>query len=122
MKLQLAAASGQNLFTGYGPDYVAINHVRHQKHILVTAESVTSWDISGFDTLGVAHFESLLAHQPEIVILGTGATLRFPRPEFARPVTAAGIGLEVMDTKAACRTYNILVAEGRRVLAAILVG
>lgn len=121
MKLQLATASGQNLFTGYGPGYVAINNMRHEKHIVVTADSVTEWNVSGFETLGAAHFESLLALKPEIVILGTGATLRFPRPELARLATAAGIGLEVMDSKAACRTYNILIAEGRKVLAAILV-
>jgi len=121
MKLQLATPSGQNLFTGYGPGYVAINRVRHDKHIVVTADSITEWNISGFETLGVVDFESLLALKPEIVILGTGATLRFPRPELARLVTAAGIGLEVMDSKAACRTYNILMAEGRKVVAAILV-
>lgn len=121
MKLQLATVSGQNLFTGYGAGYVAINNVRHEKHLVVTADSITEWNIAGFETLGVAHFESLLALKPEIVILGTGATLRFPRPELARLATAAGIGLEVMDSKAACRTYNILIAEGRKVLAAILV-
>ena len=121
MKLQPAAPSAHNLFTGYGPGYVAINRVRHEKHIVVTAERVTEWNISGFETLGVAQFEPLLALKPEIVILGTGATLRFPGPEVTRLAAAAGIGLEVMDSKAACRTYNILIAEGRKVLAAILV-
>jgi len=121
MKLQLATPSGQNLFTGYGPGYVAINRVRYDKHIVVAADSITEWNISGFETLGVAHFESLLALKPEIVILGTGATLRFPRRELARLLTAAGVGFEVMDSKAACRTYNILIAEGRKVLAAILI-
>jgi uncharacterized protein len=121
MKLHLATASGQNLFTGYGPGYVAINNVRHQTHIVVTGDSITDWTIGGFEELGVAHFEPLLALKPEIVILGTGATLRFPRPELPRLAAAAGVGLEVMDSKAACRTYNILIAEGRRVLAAILI-
>jgi uncharacterized protein len=121
MKLQLATASSQNLFTGYGPGYVAINNVRHQKHIVVTGDSITEWSIGGVDELDMSHLESLLALKPEIVILGTGATLRFLRPELARLAAAAGIGLEVMDSRAACRTYNILIAEGRKVLAAIRV-
>lgn len=121
MKLHLATANGQNLFTGYGPGYVAINNVRHQKHVVVTGNSVTAWTIGGFEELDLAHFEPLLALKPEIVILGTGATLRFPQPKFVQLATAAGIGLEVMDSKAACRTYNILIAEGRKVLAAILI-
>jgi len=120
MKLHLAQAPGQNVFTGYGPGYVAINHVRHEKHLLVMADQLMAWDISAFEALEAAHFEYLLTFKPEIVIFGTGATLRFPRPEFARLLAAAGIGLEVMDSKAACRTYNILTAEGRKVLAAIL--
>lgn len=121
MKLQLATASGQNLFTGYGPGYVAINHVSHQKHIVVTGDSITDWTIGAFDEMDVSHLESLLVLKPEIVILGTGATVRFPQPELVRLAAAAGIGLEVMDSRAACRTYNILIAEGRKVLAAILV-
>ena len=121
MKLQLATAGGQNLFTGYGPGYVAINNVRHEKHIVVTADSITDWNVGRFEELGVEHFEYLLALKPEIMILGTGATLRFPRPELARLAAATGIGLEIMDSNAACRTYNILIAAGRKVLAAILV-
>ena len=70
--------------------------------------------------MGAGDFKFLLALEPEIVLLGTGATLRFPRPALSHCLTQAHIGLEVMDTAAACRTYNILVAEGRRVLAALL--
>jgi uncharacterized protein len=121
MKLHLATAGGQNHFTGYGPGYVAINNVRHQTPIVVTGDSITGWAIGGFEELGEVHIEPLLALKPEILILGTGATLRFPRPELSRLATAAGVGFEVMDSKAACRTYNILIAEGRKVLAAILV-
>jgi uncharacterized protein len=120
MKYHLAQAPGQNMFTGYGPGYVVINAVRHEDHLLVTSDRVMTWDISGFDVLEAAHAEQFLALQPEIVVLGTGATLRFPHPGLSRRLAAAGIGLEVMDSKAACRTYNVLMAEGRRVLAAIL--
>ena len=121
MKLHRATASGQNVFTGYGPGYVAINNVRHQTHVVVTGDCIAGWTNGDLEELDVEQFESLLARKPEIVILGTGATLRFPRPALARLATAAGIGLEVMDSKAACRTYNILIAEGRKVLAAIVV-
>jgi uncharacterized protein len=120
MKFHLAQAPGQNLFTGYGAGYVAVNAVRHETSLLVTSERVMSWDIAGFDALEVRYAEQFLDLQPEIVILGTGASLRFPHHELSRLLAAAGVGFEVMDSKAACRTYNVLTAEGRRVLAAIL--
>lgn len=120
MKLHLAHTAGQNMFTGYGTGYVVVNAARHENHLLVAPDQVISWNISGFDALDAGHVAQFIALQPEIVILGTGATLRFPHPEFSRQLAAAGIGFEVMDSKAACRTYNVLMAEGRRVLAAIL--
>lgn len=121
MKLHLAQAPGQNMFTGYGPGYVAINNVRHEKNLLITPDRLTEWEISGLEALGAADCEHLIAFEPEIVILGTGATLRFPPPGLMRLFAAAGVGLEVMDSQAACRTYNILTGEGRKVLAAILI-
>ena len=120
MKLHLAASSGQNMFTGYGPGYVAVNNVRHEKHIVVTADQITEWSIESFEALSAEVFESVLALEPEIVLLGTGSALRFPDPALSRLLAAGGIGLEVMDTRAACRTYNILMAENRKVVAAIL--
>ena len=121
MKLHLAAPGGQNMFTGYGPGYVAVNNVRHEKHIVVTADEIMEWSIGSFEALNAEVFESLLALEPEIVLLGTGSTLRFPDPALSRRLATGGIGLEVMDTRAACRTYNILIAEGRKVVAAILI-
>jgi len=121
VKLHLAQTPGQNRVTGYGAGYVAINGVRHEAHLLVTAERLIPWEIDRFEALSAEHFGDVLALGPEIVILGTGAAQRFPRPEQVRALTAAGVGLEVMDSKAACRTYNILMAEGRKVVAAILI-
>lgn len=121
MKLHLAQTPGQNVVTGYGPGYVSINQVRHEEHLLIMPDRFTAWDVPGFEALSPAHFEHLLAFAPEIVILGTGAKLRFPPAALARPLAAARIGLEVMDSGAACRTYNILMTEGRRVLGAILI-
>ena len=122
MKFHITQAEGRNLFTGYGEGYVAINHQRFEHAVVVApAHEVRHWDAPAFDELTAAHFDSLLDLKPEIVILGTGDKLRFPRPEVARALASAAIGFEAMDTKAACRTYNILMAEGRQVVAAILV-
>lgn len=121
MKLHLSHTPGQNRVTGYGAGYVMVNGVRHETHFLMTADVLAKWEIAGFESLRAEDFARVLALAPEIVILGTGTTQRFPRPEQTRSLTEAGIGVEVMDSAAACRTYNILMAEGRRVAAAILV-
>lgn len=121
MKLHLAPSDGQNLFTGYGPGYVSVNGARQEKNVIVTADRIMDWGIAGFETLNARDFELLLGLRPEIAILGTGVTLRFPAPMLSRTLVTAGVGFEVMDTRAACRTYNILMAEGRKVAAAILI-
>ena len=122
MKLQLANQTGENLFTGYGAGYVMVNNQRFESSLVVMPERVISdWQVAGFDQLDASHFEFLVELNPEIVLLGTGATLRFPPPVLSRCLAAARIGLEVMDTCAACRTYNILMAEGRKVVAAVLI-
>ena len=122
MKFHLARAEGRNVFTGYGVGYVSINDQRHERSLVVAPDhAVEPWGADSFDALTPAHFEALLALKPEIVIFGTGEHLRFPRPELTRSLADAAVGFEAMDTKAACRTYNILVAEGRAVVAAILI-
>ena len=121
MKLHLTTAEGQHLFSGHGPGYVAVNRVRYEISIVVTPSSVAAWPVSGFDALSAADFSSILDLKPEVVIFGTGRVLRFPERALALALAAAGIGLEVMDSGAACRTYNILASEGRKVAAAILV-
>jgi uncharacterized protein len=121
MKLHLTSGEGRQLFSGYGPGYVAVNAVRYERPVLVTPEAVADWAVKDFAALTPADFGFLEEARPEILILGTGATQRFPPAELARALSASGTGVEVMDTRAACRTYNILVAEGRKVLAAVLV-
>ncbi|HVF39439.1 MAG TPA: Mth938-like domain-containing protein [Gemmatimonadaceae bacterium] len=122
MKLHLARAPGRNEFTGYGEGYVAVNNERYDRALVVSAHhAVQAWDAHDIEGLSPADFDTVLALNPEIVILGTGGTLRFPRPEIMRTFAANAIGFEVMDTKAACRTYNVLVTEGRQVVAAILI-
>ena len=122
MKFHLSTAEG-NVFTGHGADYVRLGVVEYRDNILVTPDRiVTGWAPGGFAGLTEADFAALAALQPEVALLGTGATLRFPHPRLTRPLVDAGIGLEVMDTPALCRTFNILAAEGRKVAAAVLVG
>lgn len=121
LKLHLSNISGINLFTGYGEGYVMVNRQRHERSLVVLRDRlVTDWEPAGFDALSAADFTRLAELAPEIVLLGTGARLRFPRPELTRALIDARIGLEVMDLQAACRTYNILAAEERKVAAALL--
>lgn len=122
MKLHLTRAAGRNLFTAYGDGYVSINDQRYERALIVAPDHpVAEWEASSFETLGPGDFDAVLRMNPEIVLLGTGARLRFPRPELTRRLVETAVGYEVMDTKAACRTYNILMAEGREVVAAIFV-
>ena len=121
MKLHLSNISGSNAFTGYGEGYVMVNRQRYERNLVVLPDRiVTDWQPAGFDQLGAEDFARLAELQPEIVLLGTGSRLRFPRPELTRALYEARIGLEVMDIQAACRTYNILAAEERKVVAALL--
>ena len=121
MKLHLSNISGSNAFTGYGEGYVMVNRQRYERNLVVLPDRiVTDWQAAGFDQLSAEDFARLAELQPEIVLLGTGSRLRFPRPELTRALYEARIGLEVMDIQAACRTYNILAAEERKVVAALL--
>lgn len=122
MKLHLTPGEGLQLFSGYGAGYVAVNRVRYEKCVVVSPQAVAEWGVSGFDALTAADFGFVAELKPEIVILGTGATQRFPGPELARALAACGAGVEIMDSQAACRTYNILASESRKVVAAILIG
>jgi uncharacterized protein len=121
LKLHLSNLSGSNAFTGYGEGYVMVNRQRYEHNLVVLPDRiVTDWQAAGFDQLSAADFARLAELAPEIVLLGTGSRLRFPRPELTRALYEARIGLEVMDIQAACRTYNILAAEERKVVAALL--
>jgi len=121
MKLQLTRPMGSgNIISGYGDDHVLVNGERHSANLIVTADAVLPWAAKQFETLAAAHFDALVALAPEIVLLGTGPRLRFPAAELIAPLVQARIGIEVMDLRAACRTYNVLRAEDRRVAAALL--
>ncbi|MBW8330304.1 MAG: Mth938-like domain-containing protein [Thiobacillus sp.] len=123
MKLHLSTDAGQLLFTGYGDDHVFINGQRFDASLLLTARGVeiAPWAGLGFEALTANHFEWVAGRELDILLLGTGARLRFPHPSLTRALMDARIGLEVMDIGALCRTYNILAAEGRSVGAAVLI-
>ena len=121
MKLQLNTTTIQNIFTAHGAGYVTVSGRRFEHPIVVTPEQIfTDWQPQGFEALTETHFAYFLALKPEILLLGTGTQQHFPHPQLYRQLMAARIGMECMHTAAACRTYNILMEEGRRVAAAIL--
>lgn len=121
MKLHTTPSAGLNLFTAYGDDHVAVNHQKYEKNLVVMPEKLLeNWSTATIDTVSEADMQQLLALDVEVILLGTGKRLRFPPPNLMRPFAASGIGLEIMDLQAACRTYNILATEGRKVAAALL--
>lgn len=121
MALHLHTSPHQKLFTGHGAGYVAVNGERFRHPVVVAPEQVrTDWTAQDFDSLTPEHFDCFLALAPEVILFGTGTRHRFPHPELYRSLIDAGIPIEFMDTPAACRTYNILVAEARKVVAAVL--
>lgn len=122
MKLHLGGIDGRYSFSGYGDDHVQVNGQRFDFGLVVAANQLDSEAFKSvtFEALETRHFDWLATHNTEIILLGTGPRIRFPHPSLTRALMEAHIGLEVMDTGAACRTYNILAGEGRKVVAVIL--
>lgn len=121
MKIEQEQTQGRNAFTGYGDGYVEVNHARHTESLVVSADRlITEWPARSIQGLTADHLAAIVGLAPEIVLLGTGADFHFPDPALLAPLYKAGIGVEVMDTPAACRTYNILLGEGRNVIAALI--
>lgn len=121
MKLHLDQTDSINIVTGYGTDHVLINKVRHDGNLLLTADRIVAdWAPGGFDGLSAEQLAEACALEVEILLIGTGKKQRFPSPALLRPLMERRIGFEVMDLAAACRTYNVLVGEGRSVGAALL--
>ena len=121
MKLHLARTDNQNAFTGYGEGYVMVNAVRYERSLVVLpVRPVEAWTVVGVDTLREEDLEFLAGLGAEIVLVGTGDRLRFLHPRLLQTLVRARVGVEVMDNRAACRTYNILMTEGRKVAAALI--
>lgn len=121
MKLQPDRIEGVNAVSGLIPGAVSINGVVHRRSIVVPWQGeVVAWDVERFDALTAEHFRVIAALSPELVIFGSGERIRFPSPAWLRPLIDLRIGIETMDSAAACRTYNVLVSEGRRAVMAML--
>ncbi|SMC32042.1 Mth938-like domain-containing protein [Polynucleobacter kasalickyi] len=122
MKLQPDPLSALNTVTRIEDSYIEINTVRYESSILVMPEgAITPWNITNFNLLERSHFELITELRPELVILGSGLKHRFVSPNLMQDLYKAKIGFEAMTTQAACRTYNILMGEGRLVLGAFLI-
>ena len=121
MKLHLDRFEGVNAFSGYGEGHVVVNGRRVTTSIVVLADRlIEPWNVPSAEALGAADLDLLGALPLEIVLLGTGPRMHLVHPRVYAALSAARIGVEVMDTQAACRTYNILLAEGRKVAAALV--
>ncbi len=123
MKFQPDRPEGVNVIHAYTRTSVSVNGQEHTRSLLVPPTgALIDWPVSSLEALTEADFKPILDARPEVLILGTGMALRFVKPALMRHLMAARIGVETMDTAAACRTYNILVGEGRQVMAALLIG
>lgn len=121
MKLQPDSTQGPTI-TGYGNGWVAINgEPIHDSTVVCSTGQTFPWNCNGFEKLGSADFDKLTDFGAELVIFGSGSTLRFPHPQWLQSLYDKRIGVETMDTQAACRTYNFLAGEGRKVVAALLI-
>jgi len=124
MKLHADKLDAQSI-TAYGDGWIAVNGQRHtQSLVLAPSGQLINWSCGRFEDLTAAHFSMLIGitpEAPELVIFGSGSRLRFLQPALLSGLMGQRIGTETMDTAAACRTYNILASEGRRVVAALLI-
>lgn len=113
---------GKHLFVrGTGPEGIRIGDLTYQRSLLLSAAEVRAdWPPQHFDELDEPHLQAVLGMEPQLVVLGTGHRQRFLTPPLQGLFYARGVGIEVMTTEAACRTFNVLVGEGRVVVAALL--
>jgi uncharacterized protein len=122
MKLHATTTQQYQTVTGYEADSVEINAVRFTHSLIVLPESApVIWPVAGFESLSARDFAPLEAVEPDLVVLGTGLRQRFVAPALISNLLTRRIGVECMDNQAACRTYNILMAEGRKVALALII-
>jgi len=121
MKIQPDKFDVQSI-SGYGPGWVGVGSEKITSSVVIGSKGQRfEWACQRFEDLSAAHFATLADLSPELVIFGSGARIRFPQPAWLAPLYTKRIGIETMDTQAACRTYNILAGEGRDVVLAVLI-
>jgi len=122
MKLHTTPTQQYQTVTGYDDKGVEINAIHYGYSLIVLPEEApTAWPAARFEDLTAEHFAQIDATSPDVVIVGTGARQRFAHPKLFSMLTRRRIGIECMDSQAACRTYNILMAEGRKVALALII-
>jgi uncharacterized protein len=123
MQFTQIAEDGRNMITGYAPDHVVVNGVRYSGSLILRPDALLpSWPVPNIGMLTLEALAWIRERPPEILLLGTGERQSFPAKALWRALRAEPWGLEIMDTAAACRTYNLIMAEGRAVAAALIVG
>ena len=123
MKLHASTTKQYQTVTGYDDSGVEINAERFNYSLIVMPETPPrAWDVPSFEALRADHFAQIEADLPDVVILGTGERQRFVHPRLVTSLSSQRIGVESMDSHAACRTYNILMGEGRKVTLALILG
>ena len=122
MKLHSSSTEKYQTVTGYDQSGVEINAQRFDYSVLVMPEvPPRAWNVKRFEDLTAADFETIAADKPDVVILGTGERQRFVHPRLIASLSQHHIGVESMDSHAACRTYNVLMGEGRKVTLALII-
>ncbi len=119
MKFTLDKPQGEFVFSNYGDGFLTVNDQSHSNHLVIFPDHLEPWSVATFDQLTADHFDIFVKRNPDVVILGTGVRQQFPPVELRRELVRRKIQLDIMDTPAACRTYNLLVSEDRDVGAAI---
>lgn len=121
MKLHKISNQPYQTVTAYDQDSVEINAITFKHSLIVLPElAPITWPVANFSALSEEHFQTVAAFHPDVVILGTGAKQHFVHPKLIACLTDQHIGVECMDSQAACRTYNILMTEGRKVALALI--
>ena len=122
MKLNEEYSPGSNVIRGYQNKQININGKNYDHSLIVSNQAIIeNWSINDITELNKERLQMLLQSQPEVIIIGTGKQLVFPQPQLYASLIGQGIGIEFMDTGAACRTYNVLVSEDRKVAAGLII-
>ncbi|MEM7402185.1 MAG: Mth938-like domain-containing protein [Pseudomonadota bacterium] len=122
MDLTQDKADAKYLITGYTADCVMVNNEPHYKSLIIAPNTlISSWEVNDISQLNEKNLAQITRQQPEIVLIGTGQQLQLPDPKMIAYFAHHQIGLEAMNTQAACRTFGILAAEARKVMAGIII-
>ena len=122
MDITPAVPEGSQIITGYGPGLFRIAGVAFSSSVLVLPDRTLPWAVTDFATIDLAGLEPILSQNPpvDVLLLGCGSAMQLPPPELRGALRKRGVVLEPMNTGAACRTFNVLLTEGRRAAAALI--